>query len=558
MKKFLYSNLFFLFFLSISIFAIYGKSLSYQFVDYDTPELITDRMDFISDYRNIPSFFLSSCFGYGQDAYYRPILTLSFAFNAFVSGSNPEFYYLTNIVLFILSIYCIYLFLRELKFDNVVLKFVCLAAAVHPACVSSVVWIPARNDTLLIIFLSLSFLFFVRYVQIQKTKHLIYSSLLFMAALFTKETAVILLPVYFMTAYCFNIRITKKQTAACFYAFGAVLFFYFFMRHISVDGQGMVARIKYLLTSDIHYKFLRILTYAGKIIMPDNIPVFLYKPNISLADIFIAAVFVCAVIYAYYKKIINGRILVFSGVFFALNMLLVLMLSDLCFHRVLFAMLSFIVLIVSVISRLNLEYVFLKKYFLGLFIIVFTGFGYASFVQADKYKNSDIFWTNAFLDSPEYDVVWNGVGKRYLFYKDYKKAKEFISGAKKIKNNYDYDLNLVTVYIAEGNLDEAESRLLKLLRLKENLTALLYLSEIYYVKGDIKKSYDYALRASAIQENNIFLLLHQAKLYGALNDWDAVSDVYSKLLKLDGKKQEYYYNLNIARAKSAAQKNTKL
>lgn len=555
MKKFLNSNLFFLFFLSISIFAIYGKSLGYQFVDYDNPELITDRMDFISDYRNIPSFFVNSCFGYGQDAYYRPILTLSFAFNAVVSGSNPKFYYLTNIVLFILSIYCIYLFLKELKFEDVVLKFVCLAAAVHPVCVSSIVWIPARNDTLLIIFLSLSFLFFVRYCEIQKIKHLVYSSLFFMAALFTKETAFILLPVYFMTAYCFNIKITKKQIAAVFYAFGAVLFLYFFMRHIAVDGQGMFARIKYLLTSDIYYKFLRILTYVEKVIMPDNIPVFLYKTNISLTGILTVSAFIASVIWAYYKKIINGRILVFSGVFFALNMLLVLMLNDLCFHRVLFAIFSFIVLIVHVISRLNLEYAFLKKYFLGLFIIVFAGFGYASFVQADKYKSSDVFWTNAFLDSPEYDVVWNGVGKRYLFYKDYQKAKEFISGAKKIKNNYDYDLNLVTVYIAEGNLDEAESRLLKLLSLKENLTVLLYLSEIYYVKGDIKKSHDYALRASAIQENNIFLLLHQAKLCGALNDWNAVSDIYSKLLKLDGKKQEYYHNLNIARAKSAAQKN---
>lgn len=558
MKKFLYSNLFFLFFLSISIFAIYGKSLSYQFVDYDTTELITDRMDFISDYRNIPSFFVSSCFGDGQDAYYRPILTLSFAFNAVVSGGNPKFYYLTNIALFILSIYCIYLFLKEFKFDDVVLKFVCLAAAVHPACVSSVVWIPSRNDTLLIIFLSLSFLFFVKYGRFQKIKYLIYSSLFFMVALLTKETAVILLPVYFLTAYCFSLRINKKQIAACLYAFGAVLFFYFFMRHITLDVQGMFGRIKYLLTYDIGYKFLRILTYVEKVAKPDNIPVFLYKTNISLTGILAVSVFIAAVIYAYCKKMIHGRILFFSGVFFALNMFLVLMLNDLCFHRVLFAMLSFIVLIVPVISRLNIKYVFLKKYFLCLFIIIFAGFGYTSFVQADKYKNSDAFWTNAFLDSPEYDVVWNGVGKRYLFYKDYQKAKEFISGAKKIKNNYDYDLNLVTVYIAEGNLDEAESRLLKLLELKENLTGLLYLSEIYYVKGDIKKSYDYALRASAIQKNNIFLLRHQAKLYSALNDWDAVSDVYSQLLKLDGKKQEYYHNLNIARAKFAAGRNAKL
>lgn len=546
MKKFLYSNIFFLFFLALSVFAVYGKSLSFKFVDYDNPELITNKIAFISDFRNIPKFFVSSCFGSKEDVYYRPVLTLSFALNAIFAGDNPFFYYLTNIFLFIGAVYSIYFFLSKLKFNETILKFICLIIAVHPVCVSSVAWVPARNDTLLIIFLSLSFGFFTDYLEKGKIKYLTALCLFFTAALFTKETAVILLPVYFFIVYFFDFKITKKKilTAASFLFL--ILMFYFFMRYVSVNAINVSGHIKDYNFYDTGNKFLRIFVFIKKVILPDNIPIFVYNSKFTTVDLIILAAFFLIFAFAYFKKIIGKNVAAFAAIFFALNMFLVFAVNDLAFHRILFSLVSAIMILTAALTYIVEKWPVSKKYLFFLFACIFLSFGYISFVNADKYRNSDIFWLNAFAETPEYDVVWNGMGKRYFFYGNYGKAKEFMEGAKKIKNLYDYDLNLATVCIAEGNLNEAENMLLKLLKLKEKLTTLLYLSEIAYVKGETEKSYEYAQRAYKIEKNNVVLLRHMAKLHMDRKDFDKAAEKYKELIKYDGGNKDYYNNLSIA------------
>jgi Flp pilus assembly protein TadD len=558
MKKFLYSNLFFLFFLALSVFAVYGKSLSYTFVDFDDYELIAGKIGFLSDFKNIPEFFTSSCFGSKEDVYYRPVLTLSFALDTMFFGNNQGWYYLTNIILFIFSVYCVYILLEKLKFDKTILKMICLIGAVHPACGSSIVWVPGRNDTLLIIFLSLSFLFFMKYIEKSEIKYLIMNELFFIMALFTKETAVIIVPIYFLLVACFDLKIIKKQFIIILLAMGIAISIYFFMRHMFVPDLNVVHRIQNYFIDDIYYKFSRIMIFIKKIILPDNIPIILYKPTVSIIDK--CFVLVCFILYLfiYFKKIISKKILIFSFVFFVINISVLLFISDLSFHRLLFSLVAAIILLTALVSNLILQYPIFKKYLIFLFLCVFVSFGYVSFTQADKYKNADVFWTAMFLESPEYDVAWNGVGKRYFFYGNYEEAKKFIKGAKKINNIYDYDLNLAVVYIAEGNLDEAENILLNLLKLREKVASLIYLSGIYSVKGNIKKSYEYAERAMSLDNKNPSVLRHIANLYTNKNEYNKAIEVYKRLLIYDGKKPDYYYNLSIIYEKLGDKKNAEL
>ncbi|MGE4385800.1 MAG: hypothetical protein AB7E39_08075 [Endomicrobiaceae bacterium] len=182
--KILKKEIIFLIFLILSVFAVYGKSVFFDFVGLDDDILITNNINYISNVKNIPNFFITSCYYSDQYLYYRPVLNISFAMDALILGANPKIYHFTNIILFILSIYLIYLFLLKLNLDSNILKFICILTAVHPIFVSSVVWVPARNDTLLVIFIMASFINFINYLKQNKTKYFVLYFLFFTIALF--------------------------------------------------------------------------------------------------------------------------------------------------------------------------------------------------------------------------------------------------------------------------------------------------------------------------------------------------------------------------------------
>ena len=151
-KNFFNTNISFFILLIIVVFTLYGKAINFGLTALDDDILITKNINLISDYKNIPKLFTMSAFYDNTTAYYRPILSLSFAIESFFVRDNLKLYHLTNIILFVLSLYLFYLFCIELKLNSIITKFILLLIAVHPMFSSVVVWIPGRNDSLLTAF----------------------------------------------------------------------------------------------------------------------------------------------------------------------------------------------------------------------------------------------------------------------------------------------------------------------------------------------------------------------------------------------------------------------
>ena len=151
-KKFLNTNIFFLILLTIVVFALYGKSINFDLTELDDSGLITNNIGFISNFKNIPKLFTMSPYYNNSTSYYRPMLSVSFAMEALFVRDDLKLYHITNIILFVLSLYLFYLFCVELKLNSTITKFVLLIIAVHPMLTSIVVWIPGRNDSLLTLF----------------------------------------------------------------------------------------------------------------------------------------------------------------------------------------------------------------------------------------------------------------------------------------------------------------------------------------------------------------------------------------------------------------------
>jgi len=72
--------------------------------------------------------------------------------------------------------------------------FLSLFFALHPVLTQAVAWVPGRNDSLATIFIFSALIFFQRFLSKEKLMDLIFLSLFFLLALFTKESSILLPP----------------------------------------------------------------------------------------------------------------------------------------------------------------------------------------------------------------------------------------------------------------------------------------------------------------------------------------------------------------------------
>jgi len=513
MKKILSTNLFFLIILFIVIFLVYGKSINFKLTNLDDNLLTIKNIDFISNYKNIPNFFLTDCYFGKETQYYRPILNISFSIESILFKYNLKVYHTTNILLFIFSLYFIFLFVSKLNFNNTILKFLILSFAVHPALSSVPVWIPSRNDTLLTIFFMISLINFINYLKTNRNFYLFIHLLFFTISLFTKETTILLLFIYPLLIYCFDLKFSKKQVISNVVYIIFLLFIYFTFRHYAINNINILTHfnnIPYYLQNI----FIGLMFYIEKIIYPTYIPIMLYDLHPNIQIYILSLIVILSLIHFYYKKIIKIKIIIFSLTFSFLAILPTFLQEDYAFftHRLTTCLTGIIILLAVIIEKMILENPKIKNYLIIIFTFLFILFSFCSFIQINKYKNSLTFWSNAYKDANNYYIACSSLANEHLCIGNYKIAKELYYQSKKLKNTYQSDLDICTVLIAEGNITEAKDRLLKLLQLKENFTTLRYLSEIYYVEGDINKSLEYAKNAYKLSKNDKLLLKHLNRL----------------------------------------------
>ena len=352
-KNFLNTNIFFLILLTIVVFSLYGKSISFEETGFDDTSLITKNINFISNYKNIPKLFIMSPYYDNFTTYYRPMLSVSFAIEAFFVRNNLRLYHITNIILFILSLYLFYLFCIELKLNSVITKFVLLIVAVHPMFVSVVAWIPGRNDSLLTVFYFSSFIFFIKYLNTQKIKYAFLFGLFFVLSLFTKETFIVLILLYFVYLFLFEHEIQKKKLLFLFFSLVPFVLAFFFLRSYAVYTFGYehyALKISVITLNFIKYIFI----YVYNFFVPEYIPTMLFNVSLSLKTVVYNLLFISVILFALYKKMLSKKIFVFSILLVFLALSPTFLQEDVVYlnHRFIVCSLGIIMIIVSAFEYL--------------------------------------------------------------------------------------------------------------------------------------------------------------------------------------------------------------
>jgi len=200
LKSFVYYLL-----IGFAAFFLYSRTISYDISGLDDDTFV--KMSF--DNTSITDVFTKTIFLNDISAFYRPMLSLSFMTDNLISQGSPFAFHTTNVLIHVLSCLLILFFLKRYYFDYTLSFLLTLFFALHPVNTFAVAWIPGRNDPLLFIFFILSLIFFIEYLHNRKFYMLVLHFFSLIAALLTKETAV-LIP-FVCAGYYFTFNKTLKS-----------------------------------------------------------------------------------------------------------------------------------------------------------------------------------------------------------------------------------------------------------------------------------------------------------------------------------------------------------
>ncbi len=155
-------------------------------------------------WQQIPSFFTKL----SGVRFFRPFIKLAFWTDYSIYGLNHTGYHLTNLILhscnILLTFWLCYLLIK----NKTIAAIAALIFALHPMHTESISYISGRTELIHAVFFLTSVICFIKYIQSEEEhKGLYYSSIItFGLGLLTKETAVSLLMVVFLSELFFRFQ----------------------------------------------------------------------------------------------------------------------------------------------------------------------------------------------------------------------------------------------------------------------------------------------------------------------------------------------------------------
>lgn len=479
--------------LLLLITAVYGQTLGFGYTNYDDDQLILNNQVFIKDLSHAGQAFRQDALSNPKGLfYYRPLLTLSFMLDAQLGGAKPFIYHLTNLLVHILSCWALFVLLSKLTGQKSKSFYAVLIFAVHPALSQAVAWIPGRNDSLLALFLLAGLAAFIKHWEGGKWFWFIVTQLLFLAALFTKETAMVFPLICLAYAYLLSKPGLRARPALIFSAIGWALGYllWYSLREQAITLSHAWRGFK-LFTGAEAAKGL--LSYAGKLGLPFNLSVLPDIRNLSWYNG--VAVTILSTVSMIWLGIKDKKLAVFGLVWVVLLLLPVLTVvpgpKTFLEHRMYLPLMGILVILMA----LDLKKIpgLISWWLLILILALFSA---CSFAHSLSFKNDMSFWQNAAVTSPDSDIARNGLGKAYYQRGQLAEAgQQFFLALEKEPENPVYLYNIAALYLSRDNLDSADLFLTKeLLLYPEYPKANFIKAQICQARGEFPEAENYYLK----------------------------------------------------------------
>ena len=256
------------------VFALYCRVVGFGYAFLDDNALIMDNARFLGDWSSLAAAFKQDVFHvlHSASAYYRPLFMVSLIVDAHWAGTWAGGYHASNLGIHAAAGCVLFSLLKRMRYAPRAALFCALVFAVSPVLTQAVGLVPTRDDSLLGIFVLLSFGAFVSLSREGSPRHAVAHLLFFALALFTKETAVVLAPLcllYHVLVCRRSMTVGPLGTVVIGWSLlGAV---WFMMRKAALlNPLGVPA---FEMARSILLNWPAFIQFIGKIVLPFNLSV---------------------------------------------------------------------------------------------------------------------------------------------------------------------------------------------------------------------------------------------------------------------------------------------
>ncbi len=474
-------------------------------------------------------------------------------------GSNPAGYHVVNILLHALAAILVWQVLKRLGLPGAWLGG--LIFAVHPVCVASVAWISERKNTLSMVFYLLTILTYLKYERSASQRCYIASVVLFILALLSK-TSVVMLPVVLLGCTWWQRgRISWKQLRATlpFFAMAAA------MALVTIQFQRRPADAQWITPAEGFLVNLAgsawaVWFYLYKALLPVKLCMIYPKWSIDVGAIvsWLPMVGLIAVVCPlWWFRRTWGRPGLFAVGYFIVSCFPILGLFDMAFlehsrvadHFQYIPILGVIALVAGVLGRAcSVSSENARKVAQAVTVVLVAALSVLTWRQASIYEDAEMLWKDTLAKNPRAAAAHNNLAILLVAKGQLGEAIE--SYNKAIEANPRYATaynNRALAYQKKGQYEEAIGDYDKAIELNPGIAAAYASRGILYAqKGDLDRAIrDYN---TAIKVDPTYDLAYNNRgvAYGRKGDLDQAIRDYNKTIELNPTHPSAYTNRGIA------------
>jgi protein O-mannosyl-transferase len=172
----------------------YLGTLRFEFVYDDGPQIVSNP--FLKAWRYVPQYFVSDVwkqvFPMSPSNYYRPLFVVMMRVIYSLFANRPLGWHLVAVVLHLAVTWLTYILVRKISGQFTLAWLTALIFGLHPIHHEVVAWVSATTESLCAVFFVGAFLAYLQSLEKSRTAWMAVSCTLYLLALLSKETAIVL------------------------------------------------------------------------------------------------------------------------------------------------------------------------------------------------------------------------------------------------------------------------------------------------------------------------------------------------------------------------------
>jgi tetratricopeptide (TPR) repeat protein len=419
---------------------------------------------------------------------------------------------------------------------------------VHPVHTEAVAYISGRADPLSLLFMLISFILYIKYLDYKKISFYIFSLICFIIAILSRESTLVLPVLLVIYNFFFKKKAKFKYTIPYFavaagYLVFRITYFKILLPHLETPNS-FIKRIPGFFIALFHY--IRLLIFPTDLHMEYGAKLYKFTNIYSLLGL---AIFI-ALIFSAFRFRNKKKLISFGIVWFIITLLpssnIYYIKSFMAEHWLYLPSVGFFL----ILSFIFIHALKLKKTRLitAIFLIALFSFYFATTVKQNRYWQSRLeLYKHTLKYAPKSARVYNNMGNAYKKIEKYDKAVQCYKKALEIKPDYlsAYN-NLAIAYSVTEQYDKAISLYKKTIKKWPYYAPTYYnLGVCYSNMGKFEKAIAFYKKSIELYPDHAESYCNMAKAYYNLEKYDKAIEALKKAIAINSAYPEAYFNLGL-------------